>query len=343
MQASSLLRSEVDAPAINRIGRFHILRELGRGIVGAVYLAHDPVIDRKIAVKTFNPGLHPIERKQHAEEFINEARAAGRLSHPGIVNIYDASTENGTAWIAMEYLQGKTLGTWLEEGSFFKFEDIAAIVWRVADALDYAHQHGVIHRDIKPGNIFVDDRLRPVLVDFGIARSPDRISSAWWTTDQTYTLSGNNLLGTPHYMSPEQALGHPIDARTDIYSVGVVMYEMLCGQKPYQTDNWAELLEMLRSRTPAPPHRINAAVPVELSRIAMKAMAKRPASRYQRAEDLVQDLRHYLIRQRRQRRLSDLDYASMSPLRALSERRVPGLLSLGVIGALVGAGVLLYL
>lgn len=338
MPASEPLIPSADTPSINRIGRFHILRELGRGIVGAVYLAHDPVIDRKVAIKTFNPGLHPIERKQHAEEFINEARAAGRLSHSGIVTIFDASTENGTAWITMEYLEGETLGKLLEQKKQFKFEDIASIIWRVADALDHAHQNGVIHRDIKPGNIFVDDKLRPVLVDFGIARSPDRISSAWWTTDQTYTLSGNNLLGTPHYMSPEQALGQHIDARTDIYSIGVLMYEMLCGQKPYPTDNWVELVEMLRSKAPQAPHRVNSSVPVELSRIAMKAMAKRPSSRYQRAEELVQDLRRYLIRQRRKRRLPDVDDPAINPLRPLSHPRMPGMAGIGLAAALIVMG-----
>lgn len=338
MPASQPLIPTTDTPSINRIGRFHILRELGRGIVGAVYLAHDPIIDRKVAIKTFNPGLHPIERKQHAEEFINEARAAGRLSHSGIVTIFDASTENGTAWIAMEYLEGETLGKLLERGKHFKFEDIASIIWRATDALDHAHQNGVIHRDIKPANIFVDDKLRPVLVDFGIARSPDRISSAWWTTDQTYTLSGNHLLGTPHYMSPEQALGQQIDARTDIYSVGVVMYEMLCGQKPFPTDNWVELVEMLRSKSPQAPHRINPSVPVELSRIAMKAIAKRPSSRYQHAEELVQDLRRYLIRQRRKRRLSDEDDPATNPLRSLSGPQIPGVVGVGLAAALVVMG-----
>lgn len=329
MPASQSAMPTPDTPALNRIGRFHILRELGRGIVGAVYLAHDPVIDRQVAIKTFNPGLHPIERKQHAEEFINEARAAGRLSHSGIVTIYDASTENGTAWFAMEYLQGKTLSHMLERRQHFKHEEIASIIWRVADALDYAHQNGVIHRDIKPGNIFIDDKLRPVLVDFGIARSPDRISSAWWTTDQTYTLSGHNLLGTPHYMSPEQALGQQIDARTDLYSIGVVMYEMLCGQKPYQTDNWVELVEMLRSKSPPPPHKINPDIPVELSRITMKAMSKRLSSRYQRADELVQDLRHYLIRQRRKRRLSDVDDPIMNPINSFAGRRFPNAAIIG--------------
>jgi serine/threonine protein kinase len=338
MPASQTLMPPIDAPSINRIGRFHILRELGRGIVGAVYLAHDPVIDRKVAIKTFNPGLHPIERKQHAEEFINEARAAGRLAHPGIVTIFDASTENGTAWIAMEYLAGETLGKLLEQKKHFRPEDIASILWRAADALDHAHQNGVIHRDVKPANIFVDDKLRPVLVDFGIARSPDRISSAWWTTDQAYTLSGNNLLGTPHYMSPEQALGQQIDARTDIYSVGVVMYEMLCGQKPYPTDNWVELVEMLRAKSPQAPHRINPSVPVELSRIAMKAMAKRPSARYQRAEDMVQDLRRYLIRQRRKRPLSDIDDPITNSLYSFSNLRLPATAGIGLTLLLTVAG-----
>lgn len=288
------------APEIKRISRFTVIRELGRGAIGVVYLVHDPIIDRQIAIKTFNPKLTQLERKKHEEQLINEARAAGRLSHPHIVTIFDANTEGGMTFIAMEYLQGRELSRLLARQHPFELNDIAAIAWKVADALDYAHRNGVVHRDIKPANIFMVGENQPKVVDFGIARSPNRVADQFaQTNDAPYTLFHNNILGTPTYMSPEQACGEPADSRSDIYSLGAVMYEMLAGRKPFQSQDTEKLLQMIALKTPPAPHELNPEVPEALSQIVMKAMQKRPEKRYQHAHEMANDIKRYLVKGRR--------------------------------------------
>lgn len=283
-------------PTTARVGRFRILRILGTGGVGTVYLAHDPVIDRNVAIKTFGSGLSASEKKQREQQFINEARVAGRLSHPNIVTIFDASSEGSTSYIAMEYLQGRELSKLLQEDKRFDAEEAAAIVSKVAEALDYAHRHDVIHRDIKPANIFIVGSNQPKVVDFGIARAPNRISEQ---DDDSYTLYRNNLLGTPNYMSPEQAMGLPADARSDIYSLGAVMYEMLTGCKPFKGRDTAQLLQLIAHKAPPAPKTVDASIPSALSDIVMKAMSKRPEKRYQHAGEMAHDLRRYLAAQKR--------------------------------------------
>jgi serine/threonine-protein kinase len=299
-------------PAIGRIGRFRIERELGRGAIGLVYLGHDPVIDRSVAIKTFSPRLTPHERKQYEQQFINEARAAGRLSHPNIVTIFEASSESGTTYIAMEHLQGRELSKLIDEGKRFSADETAAIVWKVADALDYAHRNGVVHRDIKPANIFLIADNQPKVVDFGIARAPNRVSDEG-SSDAAYTLYRNNLLGTPNYMSPEQATGRPVDLRTDIYSLGAVMYEMLTGSKPFKARDTTQLLHHIAHKMPAAPHEVDASVPVDLSQIAMKAMNKREEKRYQSAEEMAQDIRRSMSRQKRSRRRAKRERIGLGP------------------------------
>lgn len=291
------------APAISRIGRFVVVKELGQGSIGAVYLAHDPVIDRQVAVKTFNPKLSQFERKKNEEQFINEARAAGRLSHPNIITIFDATNEGGSTYIAMEYLQGRELSRLLARHHPFEMNDIASICWKIADALDYAHKHGVVHRDIKPANIFMVGDNQPKIVDFGIARSPNRVADALANTnDAPYTLfQKNNLLGTPTYMSPEQACGEQTDTRSDIYSLGAVMYEMLAGRKPFQAAETEKLLKMIALQNPPSPREVNPEVPEILSHIVMRAMQKRPEKRYQHAHEMANDLKRYLLKGKKQR------------------------------------------
>lgn len=291
----------VSGTAIHRIGRFHIIRELGRGAVGSVYLGHDPVIDRSVAIKTFQPRLTPAEKKQYEQQFINEARAAGRLSHPNIVTIFDASSECGATYIAMEYLQGQELSKLLDSGHRFTPDEVASIVWKIADALDYAHKNGVVHRDVKPANIFMTGNNQPKVVDFGIARAPNRVSGRPQQPDQPYTLFHNNLLGTPNYMSPEQALGRPADLRTDVYSLGVVMYEMLAGCKPFKSRDTTRLLQLIAYKNPQAPHAIDPRMPIMLSHIAMKAMSKRAEKRYQHAEEMALDIKRYLVKEKRSR------------------------------------------
>ena len=286
--------------ALNRVGRFRILRELGRGAIGSVYLGHDPVIDRQVAIKTFNPRLTPVEKKQYEQQLINEARAAGRLSHAHIVTIFDVSCESGTTYIAMEYLQGVELSKRLETGARYHPDDVAAIIWKIADALSYAHNNGVIHRDIKPANIFmVGDQ--PKVVDFGIARAPNRLSDNP-EESRPFTLFRNNLLGTPNYMSPEQALGEAVDLRTDIYSLGAVMYEMLAGCKPFKSNDSTRLLQQIAYKNPPAPHAVDPEVPLVLSHIVTKAMSKRPEKRYQHADEMAHDIKRYMIAEKRSRK-----------------------------------------
>ncbi len=288
------------APDIKRIGKFQIMHELGRGTVGSVYLGHDPVIDRSVAIKTFNARLTPTEKKQFESHFINEARAAGRLSHPSIVTIFDASSEGGTTYIAMEYLRGKELSKILDGGKRYTPDEVAGIMWKVADALYYAHENGVVHRDIKPANIFMIDDNHPKLVDFGIARAPNRVSDQQQDQDAPYTLyRRGNLLGTPNYMSPEQAMKKPVDARTDVYSLGAVMYEMLAGCKPFKSSDTTQLLQQIAYKNPPSPREINPKTPTILSHIVMKAMSKRPDKRYQNAEEMALDIKRYMIKEKR--------------------------------------------
>lgn len=303
------------SPAVTRIGRFYITRELGRGTVGCVYLGHDPVIGRNIAIKTYHPRLTPAECNRHETQFINEARAAGLLSHPHIVTIYDASVEHGITYIAMEYLRGRELDKLLDNGHRFTPDDVASIAWKIADALNHAHQREVVHRDVKPANIFMVADDHPKLVDFSIARAPNRVADKNANPDDPVTLLvGNRLLGTPNYMSPEQAAGKPVDHRTDIYSLGAVMYEMLVGRKPFHSANADKLLQQIAHRAPPAPHEVDARIPLALSEIVMKAMSKRPEKRYETAEKMALDIKRYLVRQRRAKRRVKI------PIPALNQR-----------------------
>jgi serine/threonine protein kinase len=330
------------SPAVNRIGRFSIMHELGRGAVGCVYLGHDPVIGRNVALKTFSPRLTPAEKNKYEQQFINEARAAGRLSHPNIVTIYDASSEGGTTYIAMEHLQGRELNKLLDNGRRFQPHEVASIVWKIADALDHAHKNEVIHRDIKPANIFMLKDDQPKLVDFGIARCPNRLPGQSSDADNPYTLSHNNLLGTPNYMSPEQACGKQVDERTDIYSLGAVMYEMLVGRKPFQCADTNTLLQQIAYKAPQSPHEIDSRIPIALSHIVLTAMSKRPEKRYQDAQKMALAIKRYLVRERRARRHMRIPVATLDQEDLPRNSPLPGRLfwagcaALGVAAVLTG-------
>ena len=281
-------------PSRNRIGRFHITRELGRGTLSTVYLGHDPIIDRTVAIKTFHCNLSPQQRRMQDRQLINEARATARLSHPHIVTIFEASIEGPETYLVMEHLEGSALSTLLNTGHNFEFDGIAAICSKLAGALDHAHRHHVVHRDIKPANIFLVDDHQPKLIDFGIARAPNRVAVHIASSDNPNTLFCNNLLGTPNYMSPEQGSGQRVDHRTDIYSLGAVMYQMLTGRTPFHAVETDTLLELIKNNIPEQPHALDARIPKALSRIAMKAMSKQPNKRYQHAADMMLDIRRYL-------------------------------------------------
>jgi serine/threonine-protein kinase len=304
---------------VSRFGRFYVKRELGRGSIGIVYLAHDPIIDRDVAIKAVRKRASLTERKQSEQQFINEARAAGRLQHANIVTIFEASSEGDSAFIAMEYLQGSELNKLIDAGHRFSPDDVASISWKIADALDHAHKQDVVHRDIKPANIFLVDDHQPKLVDFGIARSPNRIPDT--QVPEPFTLFHDNLLGTPNYMSPEQALGQPVDASTDIYSLGAVMYEMLTFRKPFQSNDTGKLLQQIAYKAPTEPHLIEPGVPLPLSRIVMKAMQKKPEKRYRNAEEMTLDIKRYLMRARRQNEPSSKSLVVAEPREQFEESR----------------------
>ncbi|WP_076591879.1 serine/threonine protein kinase [Herminiimonas arsenitoxidans] len=300
MTPSTPLPNDSTQTRLIRIGRFAIKHELGRGSIGVVYLAHDPIIDREVAIKTFRSRLSLVEKKQHEQHFINEARAAGRLAHPNIVTVYEASSEGDSTYIAMEYLQGRELNKLLDAGHRFTAEDVASISWKIADALDHAHKNGVVHRDIKPANIFLVADHQPKVVDFGIARAPNRVSDQAHKAEEPYTLFHDNILGTPNYMSPEQAMGQAVDARTDIYSLGAVMYEMLTFRKPFQAADTDKLLHQIAFKAAPDVHTIQSNVPLALSKIVAKAMSKKADKRYQNAEEMALDIKRYLTRTRRE-------------------------------------------
>jgi len=266
---------------ISQLGRYEILGELGHGAMGIVYKARDPLIDRVVAIKTINLGLALDEKEEYEERFYQEAKAAGRLSHPNIVTIYDVGKSSDVAYIAMELLQGRELRDIMDEEGLIPVEQVLDIAAQVAQGLAYAHEHDIVHRDVKPSNIMVVRDGHVKITDFGIARMA---SSAVRT--QT-----GMVLGSPKYMSPEQVMGRTIDNRSDIFSLGVMLYEMLTGQAPFVGENVNAIMYQTLNVTPVPPNKLNPAVPEMLNFIVAKALAKGLEDRYQNAKDFAIDLR----------------------------------------------------
>ena len=266
---------------ISQLGRYEILGELGQGAMGVVYKAKDPLIDRVVAIKTINLGLALDEKEEYEGRFYQEAKAAGRLNHPNIVTIYDVGKSADVAYIAMEFLQGRELRDIMNDGGLLPVDQVLDIVAQVALGLAYAHEHEIVHRDVKPSNIMVVRDGHVKITDFGIARMA---SSAVRT--QT-----GMVLGSPKYMSPEQVMGKNIDQRSDIFSLGVMLYEMLTGQAPFNGDNVNAIMYQTLNAAPPLPNSLNSTVPEMLNFIVAKALAKSVDDRYQNAKDFAVDLR----------------------------------------------------
>ncbi len=262
-----------------RFGRYLVECELGRGAMGVVYRALDPMLDRTVAVKTISLSADPLERERSQGRFYQEAKAAGGLNHRAIVTIYDVGREDGLVWMAMELIEGIELRDQLARGriSIERAVDIAA---QVADGLAFAHERGVIHRDIKPANIMLVSDGQVKIMDFGIAR-------LWISDVKTQT---GMLLGSPKYMSPEQAVGSAVDRRSDLFSLGVVLYEMLTGVAPFAGRDVTQLLYNVATEIVGPPSTANRSVPEMLDLIVAKALAKDAADRYPDARALHEDL-----------------------------------------------------
>jgi len=265
------------------IGRYHLLEQLGHGAHGAVFRALDPMIERHVAVKTISLALDPSDREEFRSRFLKEAKAAGRLNHPNIVTIFDAGEEQGFAYIVMELLSGVSAREMLPPGKPLPAQLWVSIAAQVAEGLSCAHAAGVVHRDIKPGNIMVGGDGRVRVTDFGIAR----------VGGNTTGTQGGMILGSPKYMSPEQIQGFALDPRTDLFSLGTVMYEMATGYAPFggDTDDLATLMRAIVKLDPARPSSLAASVSPELERVILRALAKRPQDRYRTAAALAQDLR----------------------------------------------------
>jgi serine/threonine protein kinase len=269
---------------MERLGKYEIEREIGRGATSTVYLARDPFAQRQVAIKVGFPEIlkDPERGRVYTHLFINEASLAGKLSHPHIVQIYDAVVEDGSAYIVMEYVPGTTLEAFCKPELLLSFERVVEIVFKCTRALNFACQLGITHRDIKPANILIaqpDGAGGDIKIsDFGAAITAQ--------TDRTM-VSG---IGSPAYMSPQQVREEELDLRTDIYSLGVVMYQLLTGQLPFQASSNYHMVYQIIHNEPTPPAQLRPGLPERLAEIVARAMAKRLEARYQNWEEFAQDL-----------------------------------------------------
>jgi serine/threonine-protein kinase len=265
--------------AKKKIGRYKILGELGRGAMGIVYRAQDPALDRVVALKTIILGDDAEGREEYQKRFFLEAKAAGKLTHPAIVTTYDFGEHDGVAFLAMELLEGTDLRTRLKEGALAPDEAVE-VARQVAEGLGFAHERGIVHRDVKPGNIMLTGRGRAKIMDFGLARM---------RAADHKTVTGM-VLGTPKYMSPEQVAGSPVDQRSDIFSLGIVLYEMLTGGRLFGAEDMTQIMHNVTYQEHEPPTRLKPELPAMLDFVVARALKKDPGARYQDAAELAADL-----------------------------------------------------
>ncbi|MCF8063138.1 MAG: protein kinase [Deltaproteobacteria bacterium] len=266
---------------LRKVGRYEIAGKLGQGSMGAVYLGKDPYINRYVGIKISRPaaGIGGEMANRYRERFFIEAQSAGRLMHPHIVGIYDAGMHGDFCYITMEYIDGPTLQAFCRREGLLPFSKAAEIIFAACKAIDYAHKRGVIHRDIKPSNIMLNKAGSVRITDFGIAQIK---------TEQT---AAEGIIGSPSYMSPEQVREKPVEERSDIFSLGCVLYELLCGEKAFSGDNEYAVMYKIANEDPEPVRGIRADVPEVLARITGKALEKDPNRRYQTCADFAYDLK----------------------------------------------------
>ncbi len=269
--------------SLETIGRYRILGELGRGAMGTVYRALDPLIEREVAIKALSVSLPDEQMGEVRERFLREAKSAGRLNHPNVVTIFDVGEHDGLAYIAMELLEGQSLQKILKHGERLAWDTVADIAAQVAEGLDHAQRYSIVHRDVKPANIMVSGTGLAKLTDFGVAYVPS----------STMTQAGT-ALGSPKYMAPEQVIGLPVDPRADVFSLGVVLYEMLVGRTPFErtgdTTIFA-LMDRIARAQHQPVTELNRDIPPAFDEVLRRALAKRAEDRYQRAGEMANDLR----------------------------------------------------
>ena len=270
----------MDSTLPERIGRYRVFGELGRGAMGVVYRAEDPLLNRAVAIKTILMSSDPAVRAEYEARFQQEAKAAGGLNHPNLITIYDIGREGDIAYMAMELLEGVELRDMMRSGRL-ELPFVLEVLAQVADGLAYAHERGVVHRDVKPGNIMIVGGRRAKVMDFGVARM---------RASEIQTQVGA-VVGSPKYMSPEQVAGDPIDGRSDVFSLGVMLYELAAGSPPFSAPDVGQYMLQIAGATPAPPSDLNPGLPPMLDLIVSRALEKDPAQRYQSAADFAADLR----------------------------------------------------
>lgn len=278
-------RFAASSPDIQHLGRYQINGVLGKGAMGTVYRGIDPAINRPVALKTIRLDFvsDPEEMAELRERLHREAHAAGKLSHPSIVTIYDVGSEGTLQYIAMEYLEGRTLEDMIKKKTRFNYRIIAQMISQICSALDYAHSQGIVHRDIKPANIMVLNDYRVKVMDFGIAR-----------VDSNSMTKTGIAMGTPNYISPEQLQGKEIDRRADLFSLGVVMYEMLLGRRPFKGENLTSLIYSILNHEPEKPSNVKPQIPLLFDHIISKALKKDRSQRYQKASEIMTDLQDFV-------------------------------------------------
>ncbi len=268
---------------IPSLGRYQIRDELGRGTMGVVYRGYDPVLDREIAIKTvdFTPGISEERRRNFLDRFFLEAKIAGKLIHPNIVVTHDAATDESTTipFIAMELITGGCLADVSRPGRRMSWEEATRLAISLSEALDYAHQEGVVHRDIKPANVLLTGKSIPKIADFGIAKLP--------TSDLTHT---GTVMGTPYYMSPEQLEGSDVDGRSDLFSLGVLVYHLVAGEPPFRGPDLASITQQVLIKSARPVSEIDGSIPIRFDEVLARAMAKRQGDRYGSGAELAEDL-----------------------------------------------------
>ena len=265
--------------SLNKLGRYDILRVLGRGAMGMVYEARDPNLDRRVAIKTIKvENLSEEASAEYEARFRTEARSAARLQHPNIVSVYDSDRHGDVAYLVMEFVQGDDLKRHLDSGTRYSLEQSLSMVLGLLSALDYAHRQNVVHRDVKPANLLVEANGRVKLTDFGVARIQDSGEA---------TRTRGSMVGTLKYMSPEQVQGQPIDARSDLFAVGVVLYQLLTGNRPFDGDTDFAIIQQVVAYTPPAPSVFNPQLPPALDAVVARALAKQREQRFATAHEFA--------------------------------------------------------